>query len=153
MTTGICTHCSCTEHNPCSGGCAWTDDDRTVCTQCAAAVDIASELVKILGAVAAHPKAGIRLATARWELLPPEQQRTLVMTMRATVDGIRQALLDQLTEEAVVAAIEFNAIQGFLLERCPHELERDEERLSDVVMRLLDPHVGGRIVMPGGVRT
>jgi len=32
---GVCQVCGCTEYNPCPGGCAWTDETRTLCTACA----------------------------------------------------------------------------------------------------------------------
>lgn len=32
---GICRVCGCTQSHPCAGGCAWTDDTRTLCTACA----------------------------------------------------------------------------------------------------------------------
>ena len=151
MSADTCRYCDCQEFAPCEGGCAWANEDRTICSSCQAAVDIASELVKILGAVATNPKAGIRLATAKWELLPLAQQRLLVMTTRATVEGIREALLEGLGTDAVAAGVELNVIGDFLLERCPDQVG-EEDSVSAVVLRLLDPHVGSRIVLPDGAR-
>jgi hypothetical protein len=54
-----------------------------------------------------------------------------------------------MVEEAAEAVIELNVISGFLLERCPDKLG-PEDTASDVVIRLLEPHVGSRIVLPGG---
>jgi len=148
MSAGTCKFCLCTERRPCDGGCAWVNPDQDICTQCQAAVDIATELVQILGVVAANPKAGLRLATPRWEALTLDQQRVLVMTCRATVDGIRQALVEAMSADAVEAAIEINTITGFLLEKCGDQVGEDDS-VSDVVLRLLSPHVGSRIVVPG----
>lgn len=150
MNRGICQFCGCREHAACEGGCAWANAEETICTRCAAAVDIASELVTILGVIAAAPKSGMRLATARWELLPLEQRRTLVQTVRATVEGIQQALHEALEADVQEAIVELNAISGFLLERCPDRVG-DEDTTSDVVIRLLEPYVGSRIVLPGDV--
>lgn len=33
-TPGVCRECGCTEEKPCSGGCAWTDKTKTLCTAC-----------------------------------------------------------------------------------------------------------------------
>jgi hypothetical protein len=32
---GVCVHCGCTNDRACSGGCAWYNAERTVCTACA----------------------------------------------------------------------------------------------------------------------
>lgn len=149
MSADTCKFCDCTEAFPCEGGCAWSDDARTVCTICAESARIAGELVAILGVVAANPKAGIRLATAKWELLPLEQQRLLVGTCRATIDGIRQALIDALAEDAIAAGVELNIISGFLLEKFADQVT-DTDTTSSAVIRLLEPHIGSRIIMPAG---
>lgn len=31
---GVCKFCGCTEDHACEGGCAWADDERTICTRC-----------------------------------------------------------------------------------------------------------------------
>lgn len=147
---GTCRYCRCTEEQACDGGCGWSDDAQTICTLCAESARIAAELVAILGVVATHPKAGIRLATAKWDLLPLEQQLVLVMTCRATIEGIRAAILEALGEDAVAAGVELNIITGFLLEQFPDKVT-DADTASSAVMRLLQPHIGSRIVMPSGV--
>jgi hypothetical protein len=148
MSPVACLYCGCTEHAPCDGGCAWANAEETICTVCQAAVDIAAELVTILGVVAANPKAGLRIHSAKWTALTVDQQRVLVMTTRATIDGIRAALLESIAEDAVAAALELNVITGWLLEKAPEAIGV-EDTASDVVIRLLAPHVGSRIVLPG----
>lgn len=150
MTSGTCRFCSCQEHTPCEGGCSWADDARTICTQCEYAAAVARELVKILGVLATNPKAAIRLTTAKWELLEHASQQALVMTVRATVEGIRGAVAEMMTADAIDAVVELNAIAGFMFEHCPEELAGEGEQLSDVVRRLLTPHVGKRVVLAGG---
>lgn len=150
MSADTCKYCGCQEFSPCEGGCAWADENKNLCTVCAHAAQLAGELVVILGAVAANPRLGIRLATAKWEALTLEQQRQLVMTMRATVDGIRSAIFDAIADDQITAAVELNVITEFLLEKCPDQVG-DEDSVSDVVMRLIEPHIGSRVVIPGGV--
>lgn len=31
---GVCRECGCTHNSPCPGGCAWVDEDQTLCTAC-----------------------------------------------------------------------------------------------------------------------
>lgn len=150
LTRGTCVYCACTEAQACEGGCAWADATESICSSCAVAAAIAGELVAILGAIATNPKAGIRLATAKWDALPLAQQRVLVMTCRATIDGLRIALKDEMGLDADCAGVELSLITGFLLERCPDAIG-PEDSASDVVIRLLEPHIGSRIVLPDGV--
>lgn len=150
LERGTCRYCACQDATPCEGGCAWADADETLCSVCAEAARITSELVQILGIVATNPKAAIRLSAARWELLSLEQQRVLVMTCRATIEGIRLALIDALGEEAVAAGVELNIISGFLLEKFQEQVTEDDTT-SSAVLRLLEPHIGSRIVLPAGV--
>lgn len=143
-----CTWCGCTEDQACEGGCGWADDAHTICSACAGPREIAIELVKILGAVVTNPKAGMRAAAGTWDELTTEQQHMLVETCRATVEGIRLACLGAVELQAQEAVIEFNAITTFLLEKCPDQVG-DDDTLSQVVVRLLEPHVGSRIILPG----
>jgi len=145
---GLCRYCACQDESPCeAGGCAWSDDARTICSLCAESVHIAAELVAILGVVATNPKAGIRIATAKWERLALEQQRVLVLTCRATIEGIRDALLAALGDDAIAAGVELSIISGFLLERFSDQVTEDDST-SRAVIRLLEPHIGSRIVLP-----
>ena len=32
--TGTCKYCGCTEAQACQGGCAWIDDEQTICSAC-----------------------------------------------------------------------------------------------------------------------
>jgi hypothetical protein len=148
---GVCRFCACTEAEACDGGCSWADDAQTICSTCQAAAEIAGELVSILGIVATSPGLSLRIATPKWERLTLDQQRVLVMTCRATVDGIRQALLEAMSADAVEAGIELNIISGFLLEKCSDQIAEDDTP-SQAVIRLLSPHIGSRIVLPDGAR-
>ena len=31
---GVCRVCGCTEENACEGGCAWANEEKTLCTAC-----------------------------------------------------------------------------------------------------------------------
>ncbi len=31
---GVCNLCGCTDDHACDGGCAWVDDEHTICTRC-----------------------------------------------------------------------------------------------------------------------
>jgi hypothetical protein len=147
MTPDTCRFCSCSNETPCAGGCAWTDETRTVCSQCQAAVDVAEKLIAVLGQVITRQMPKRRLALPTWADLELPEQQLLVMACRATVDAIQEALLEGMTVDAVSAGIELNALEGYLLERYPEELQTDEPT-SAIVMRLLEPHVGARIVVP-----
>jgi hypothetical protein len=146
-----CIYCGCSEAEACEGGCAWADETQTVCSICASAAQTAAELVKILGVVLTK-HVGATVAFAEWDQFATEQQRLLVMTCRATVDAIRDGLLQALGEDAVEAQMEVAVLARFLLARCPEELQEENEGLSDVVIRLLEPHIGSRIVLPGAGR-
>lgn len=147
MIAGTCKFCGCQENAPCEFGCGWADDDQTLCTQCEYSATVARELVKILGIINT-PKAALRISTARFELLDHESQRVLVMTIRATVEGIRTSVAEVLTTDAVEAVVEMNAIAGAVLEFCPTELGEDDQ-LSDVVRRVLERHAEKRIHLAG----
>lgn len=146
-----CQYCRCTEAQACDGGCAWANPEETICTLCASAAETASELVRVLGAVVDQAKVGMSLAFLVWEQLTLEQQRVMVMTCRATVDAIRQALLETMAEEVLEANAEITLIANFLTEKCRPQLD-EEETVSANVIRLLEPHVGSRIVLPAGLR-
>lgn len=147
LAAGTCRFCGCTDAEACDDGCRWVDTGQTTCSICHFAAGLAGELVAILGVVAAHPTAGIRLSTTTWQELPLEQQRVLVMTCRGVVEGIRDVLLETVRDEGVEAAIELSTIGRFLVERCPEAVAGDTS-MSEVVIRLLEPHIGSRIVLP-----
>jgi hypothetical protein len=147
MTAGVCRYCRCTEAQACDGGCSWADASETICSRCQAALEIAGELVSILGVIEANPKSGLRLTHGSWDALIPDQQRLLVLACRTMVDGLSAAILEGFNLEAMDAGIELNIISNFLLEQCPEQLTEDEA-VSQVVVRLLQPHLGNRIVLP-----
>jgi hypothetical protein len=148
MKAGTCRFCSCIETRPCDGGCAWTDDTRTLCTACLAAATIAMELVRILGIVSATPKADVHLTKAgSWDGITLEQQRGLVLACRTYLAGVNQVLETELGEQARDNAEELDVIASFMLDKCPDELTREGEPLSAIVVRLLTPHVGKRVVL------
>lgn len=35
MMSGQCVYCGCTDERACPGGCAWVDENHTLCTRCA----------------------------------------------------------------------------------------------------------------------
>lgn len=70
------------------------------------------------------------------------------MACRRIAEATREALIDELSEDAVGAIVAVNSLAQFLTERCPQGLTADEP-IPDVVIRLLTPHVGSRIVLPG----
>lgn len=149
MTPGTCRFCSCQEDTPCSGGCAWTDDTRTLCTVCLSAATVAMQLVKILGAVERNPHAPVRIVCKRWDDLTLASQQVLVMVCRAYLEAVQQHLKEEQTEEAVEAFEEIRTVAAFFMERCPDEL-REGETFSATLIRLLEPHVGKRVVLAGG---
>jgi len=148
---GTCRYCGCTEAAGCVGGCSWEDATQTLCSICAAAAKTATELVQILGVVLTK-HIGATVAFTDWAQFTEDQQRLLVMTCRATVDAIRDGLMQALGEDAVESQMEVTVLTRFLMYRCPEELHHEDEGLSDVIIRLLEPHVGSRIVVPGGLR-
>lgn len=34
LISGVCRRCGCTDDNACPGGCAWEDEDHTICSSC-----------------------------------------------------------------------------------------------------------------------
>lgn len=149
MSAGTCQYCGCTEAEACDGGCSWADSTHTICSRCMTPADIAVDLVRILGSVLA-PSRGLASAGPSFDVLPEEQRRVVVATCRAAVEAIRLALLEALTDDNLQAAVELNVIANFLLEKCPDQVLNEDEALSQVVIRLLEPHVGSRIVLAGG---
>jgi len=149
VTPGTCRFCGCQEADPCEGGCAWTDETRTLCTACVPAEAFIRDFIPILGAVERNAKAPVRVVIDRWDALTLKSQRVLVMVTRAMMDVLRDALLDDITDETIRAGAELNAISGYLMEHCRDEM-RPGDTLSGLVIRLLEPHVGNRIVLPGG---
>lgn len=146
-----CVYCGCSEAQACDGGCSWSNPEQTICTLCASAAETAAELVRVLGAVVDQAKVGMSLAFLVWEQLTLEQQKVMVLTCRAVVDTVRVGILEAIGEEAQIAVGELHLLTQFVLEKCPDQI-RDEDALSDVVIRLLEPHVGSRITLPPGVR-
>lgn len=151
-----CMYCGCDDAHACEGGCSWADDDqqRAICSQCWCAEDVALKLVEVLGLLAVangrRPPI-VSLERKSWTELEFTQQQLLVMTSRAVVDALRAQLLEGLEEDAAIAELELTTIAKFLLEKCPDQVD-GEPSLSAVVIKLLEPHVGARIVLPGGVR-
>ena len=149
MTPGLCRYCACSETNPCIYGCAWTDDTRTLCSVCADAVGTARALVDAAGVAIATE--GIRLVTSSFDRLPLERQAILVKTCRELVDSVREGIALALNDEAIEAVRQVDTISGFLLEHFPQEVG-DDDTAADVIARVLTPHIGSRIIVPGGGR-
>lgn len=153
LDAGVCRFCGCMEHTPCDGGCAWTDDSRTLCTTCLGAAAIGIELVKAVGVAAAIPTHGLHVAVGDWDALDLDRQRTIVMTIRTWLTAVELQIAGEFDERAIANGEELDALAAFLLEKCPEELSRvPDAPLAAVVIRLLEPHVGSRIVLPGARR-
>jgi hypothetical protein len=150
VTAGICRHCGCSETNPCIYGCAWTDDTRTLCTVCSDVVDTARELVTAAGVQIGG--SGIRLVTTDFDKLPLERQTILVKACRELVDSVRDGIALAMNDEAIEAIRAMDRLSGFVLEHVPEAEIGAEETAIDVAMRLLQPHLGSRIVLPGSAR-
>lgn len=147
-TPGLCTFCGCSDTNGCEGGCAWANEDHTLCSYCAAAIQIAQRLVEIFGKVAPRARPPIALPAPSWDDLILDQQQLLVMACRRTVEAFKESLLEEMTADGIGAMLELHRIGDFLAASCPEEIREDETR-SEAVARLLGPHVGSRIVLPG----
>lgn len=104
--------------------------------------------VRTIG-TAAREGAGVPLVTGEWAMLTFDQQHLLVMAARAVLDRTAEALQFQINEEVLYAARQVEMIAVFLAEHFRDEL-RPGESISTLVVRLLEPHVGARIVLPGG---
>ena len=141
MSAGTCRHCGCTAERPCDGGCAWTDDTRTLCSRCAFGEQVARVFLEAIQAV---PRPG--------HIGPSDPLPSVfVMTCRAVMEAVREEFLAAIGEEAASAAVELGQLAAFLYERFPTEMETADaadKRVVDVVVRLLEPR---RIVLPGGV--
>lgn len=145
-----CKYCTCTDERGCEAGCSWSNPERTICSLCAIALEVAQRFVEILGKVAPRARPPIPFVPITWDQLTPEHQQLLVMACRRTADAFREAMLEELTDDAIAAIQEMNTIAKFLIEKCPDQV-RDEETTDAIVIRLLAPHVGNRIVAPAGV--
>ncbi len=145
--TGVCRICGCTESTPCAGGCAWTDAAQTLCSTCLDAGETAAELVRVLGITLAP--SGLALTVRNFDELSPDNQAALVTIVRELVDSIRDGIAAAMSEEAIEAIRQVDAIGAFLLQHCPTEVG-DDDTAADVVLRILDHNLGSRIVLPGG---
>lgn len=69
QTPGRCRWCRCTEYDPCAGGCAWSNLQRTVCTECVPldralrTVPGRRALAQFVQAFGGHPRQGLAAAT------------------------------------------------------------------------------------------
>lgn len=150
MKGGECTFCACTERAPCAGGCAWTDETRTLCTACLEARGLAAQLLEIVVIAGKRSRPFLSFGgDVTWDTLAGDQAQLLVMAVRAVLERVQQALAE-LDDTAVAAIGECDRIHAFLLAHCPEQL-RDETSLGEVVTRLLEPHVGSRIIVPRGL--
>ena|ERR1051325_7828921 len=148
---GTCRYCSCTDEEACDGGCSWADESRSICSTCAVTLDIAKHLVTVFGAVVASPKAKLQTSVeARWEALTDEQQKVLVFSCRGVMEAIRDGLRAGLDDDALANRQEIETIADFLLEHADACDNGTDESISAIVIRLLTPHVGSRIVLAGG---
>lgn len=151
-TTGTCRYCECTDDKACEVGCAWADDAHTVCTVCQTAVTVAETFLTVFNEVRFRERPQ-RLADrdVTWAALTPHHQRVLVMCTRAVCESWVETNLAQISEEAMehlAAANELGIIATFLATKAPHEL-RAHETVSQMVTRLLEPHVGTGLILPG----
>lgn len=146
---GTCRVCSCTDANACEGGCSWADDAQTICTLCLDASELAAKVLGILGQLGPRMRPPIVLPSPAWPDLTFEQQQLLTMAHRRIVEANREMLLEEISQDAINAMISQRAIVQFLAEHCPQHLVADEP-VDELVIRLLEPHVGSRVVLAGG---
>ena len=151
-TTGVCKFCECTDEQACEVGCAWADAEHTVCTLCNTAVTVAGSFLTVFNEVRFRERPQ-RLADrdVTWSALSPHHQRVLVMVTRAVCESWVETNLLQLSEEAIenlAAANELGLIAELLATKAPHEL-REGETVSQMVTRLLEPHLGTGLILPG----
>lgn len=125
------------------------DDDETLCSECSRAEEIARAIVEVFSRLSAlkHPRLPIPPASP-WEAFTLEQRRGLIMTCRGTVEAFRDGLFAAMTQDAVEAIEQLNRLQDFVDERQPDAV-REGEDLAAALIRLLEPHIGSRIVLPG----
>lgn len=148
MIAGTCRYCVCTDAVGCEAGCSWTDDTQTLCSLCQDAEDLAQKVVDLFGRVGPMLRPPAALPAPAWADLIFEQQQVLVMAHRRIVEATRETLIEEVSEDAIGAMVACRSLAKFLTSHCPQHLEGDEP-IEDVVIRLLEPHVGSRIVMPG----
>lgn len=148
MIAGTCQICGCTDDRACEGGCGWADDDHTICTVCFLAGEVAEQVVTVFAQLGPRMRPPAPLASPVWTDLTFEQQQLLIMALRRVAEALRDTMLEELTLEAVDAMNGVRLIRQFLAQHCPQHLHEDEP-LEAVVVRLLEPHVGSRIVLPG----
>lgn len=135
---GTCRICGCTDEAACEGGCSWADAAQTLCSLCLEAALIATQFVDVIGAVMATRK-----LPPTWKALSAAQQQLLVMTCRATAEAIQEGLQEGFDSGP---AQELAAIVEFLQS---HQVTApDAESISATVIRLLQPHIGSRIILP-----
>lgn len=144
---GTCRICACSELAGCGAGCAWVDRTRTLCSQCLDAAQIAVACLDIMARVGPMLRPPAPLPVLAWEALPFEHQQVLVMACKRTAERAQDALNDEADDEAYAALIELQAVCAFLQDACPHELQDGDEPPSDLIIRLLKPHVGHRVVL------
>ena len=148
MMAGTCRYCTCTDADGCEGGCNWADPDRTICSTCFAAVEIVELVLEVFAAIGPRARPPIPLPVVAWDGLNGEQQQLLVMAFRRLVEAHRDTLRDELQEDAIAVATEFGIIGNFLEQHFPDEVTDEAEPLSAILIRILTPHVGARILTP-----
>lgn len=148
--SGTCQYCACTDDRGCEDGCSWMDDTHTLCSLCHGAQELAIRVLAIFGAVGPLLRPPVALPVPAWTDLTGDQQQVLVMAHRRTAEAMRDALMEGMTDEAIDAIVATRGLLQFLTTHCPQAL-RDDEPLELTVIRLLEPHVGRRIVIPNGV--
>jgi hypothetical protein len=146
IVAGSCRFCGCTEEAACPGGCAWTDDSQTLCSQCLTVVDVAIAFVDALGVVMTGPQALTRRRESAWAALSIEAQRQLVSALSTHLEDVYDEIAQSIMDEAF---LDSRTILEFLQARCPEQLDHDKEPLGQLVVRLLEPHVGSRLVLWG----
>jgi hypothetical protein len=149
-TSGICVWCTCTDARACEGGCGWQDEAHTVCSLCYLAGELAERVVMVFAQLGPRMRPPADLPVTNWDALTFEQQQLLVMAHRRVAEAMRESILEEFNDEAIVALAGERALRRFLHAHVPQALEGDEAP-DQVAIRLLTPHVGARIVIPSGV--
>lgn len=145
-----CVYCLCTDTTPCQGGCSWVEDPagRAICSSCADSEDVAKKVVELFGGLGPRMRPPAELPSPAWADLTFDQQQLLVIAHKRLIEAACAEMADELNDQATGALVAVTNIVRFIHERAPQHLQGDEP-IDDVVMTLLAPQLGSRIVLPG----
>lgn len=145
-----CVYCLCNDTALCESGCSWVEDPagRAICSSCADSEDVATRVWELILSLSPRAKPPIAVEAPVWADLGFPNQQLLVMAHKRLIERAYQAMGEELSDQAFAALLALQGITQFIHERAPQHLQ-DDRPIEEVVMQLLEPQLGSRIILPG----